>query len=97
MFLFKGKEANARSLVKAISWRTLGSIDTFVLGLFFTHGNMGVAGKIAGTEVITKICLYFFHERLWAQIKWGFRPHTADVVPAKPTPIVPDAMPDAGR
>lgn len=80
MFLFKGKEQNARSLANAVSWRILGSIDTFVLGLIFTHGDSSVAGKIAGTEVITKILLYFFHERLWAQTSWGFRLKPRDAV-----------------
>ncbi|EQB01732.1 DUF2061 domain-containing protein [Sphingobium baderi] len=70
MLLFRGKESNPRSLVKAISWRTLGSIDTFFLGLLFTQ-NMKAAGAIASTEVITKILLYYFHERAWAQIGWG--------------------------
>ncbi|MGC4250292.1 MAG: DUF2061 domain-containing protein [Sphingobium sp.] len=70
MLLFRGKESNPRSLVKAISWRTLGSIDTFILGLLFTQ-NVKAAGAIASTEVITKILLYYFHERAWAQIGWG--------------------------
>jgi uncharacterized membrane protein len=70
MLLFRGKESNPRSLVKAISWRTLGSIDTFLLGLFFTH-DLKAAGSIASTEVVTKIALYFFHERAWAQVGWG--------------------------
>lgn len=96
MFLFKGKEENARSFLKAVSWRALGSIDTFVLGLIFTHGNSSVAGRIAGTEIITKIALYFFHERMWAQIGWGFRQNKTEGV-ANATPAVPDATPDAGR
>ncbi|SCW72621.1 Uncharacterized membrane protein [Sphingobium faniae] len=70
MLLFRGKESNPRSLVKAISWRTLGSIDTFILGLLFTQ-NVKAAGAIASTEVVTKILLYYFHERAWAQIDWG--------------------------
>lgn len=70
MLLFRGKESNPRSLLKAISWRALGSIDTFVLGLIFTQ-NLKAAGAIASTEVITKIALYFAHERVWAQIGWG--------------------------
>lgn len=70
MLLFRGKESNPRSLMKAISWRTLGSIDTFLLGLLFTQ-DVKAAGAIASTEVVTKIALYFFHERVWAQIGWG--------------------------
>jgi uncharacterized membrane protein len=70
MFLFRGKETHPRSLMKAVSWRTLGSIDTFILGLIFTS-SLKAAGSIAGTEVITKILLYYFHERAWAHILWG--------------------------
>lgn len=70
MILFHGHEAHARSAVKAISWRTLGSIDTFVLSWLFT-GSAKAAGAIAGTEVITKIGLYYFHERVWSSIHWG--------------------------
>ncbi len=70
MFLFKGHEGHSRSLVKAISWRVLGSIDTFLLSWFFTS-NAKAAGAIATTEVITKIVLYYGHERIWSSIKWG--------------------------
>ena len=70
MILFHGHEAHARSVVKAISWRTLGSIDTFVLSWLFT-GSVKAAGAIAGTEVITKIALYYFHERIWSSVHWG--------------------------
>ena len=70
MFLFRGRESHPRSFVKAVSWRTLGSIDTFILGFIFT-ADLKTAGSIAGTEVVTKILLYYFHERLWALIPWG--------------------------
>jgi uncharacterized membrane protein len=70
MFLLRGREAHRRSVVKAVSWRALGSVDTFVLGWFFT-GHAGVAGAIASTEVLTKTALYYFHERAWAGVKWG--------------------------
>jgi uncharacterized membrane protein len=77
MFLFNGLESHPRSLVKAVSWRTVGSIDTFILGLLFTGGDAKVAGSIAGTEVITKIALFYFHERAWSLVHWGRRPATA--------------------
>lgn len=76
MFLFRGKETHPRSLVKAVSWRTLGSIDTFILGLIFTS-SLKAAGSIAGTEVITKILLYYFHERAWANVRWGTKAEVA--------------------
>jgi uncharacterized membrane protein len=70
MFLFKGHEQHSRSFAKAVSWRVLGSIDTFLLSWLFT-GSPKAAGAIASTEVITKILLYYFHERVWSSIKWG--------------------------
>lgn len=70
MLLFNGHESHSRSLIKAASWRFLGSIDTFLLSWFFT-GNPKAAGAIALTEVLTKIVLYYFHERIWSSIHWG--------------------------
>ena len=70
MFLFSGREAHSRSLVKALSWRILGSIDTFLLSWFFTS-SVGAAGAIATTEVLTKMVLYYFHERAWSAVSWG--------------------------
>ncbi len=78
MFLFRGLESHPRSLLKAVSWRTVGSIDTVVLGMLFTHGNAKVAGSIAGTEVVTKILLFYFHERAWSLVRWGHRPSAED-------------------
>lgn len=70
MFLFRGHESHSRSFVKAASWRLLGSIDTFILSWFFTS-SAKAAGAIATTEVLTKIVLYYGHERVWSSIKWG--------------------------
>ena len=36
-------------------------------------GKLHLGAFIAGTEVITKIGLYYFHERAWARVKWGLR------------------------
>jgi uncharacterized membrane protein len=72
MFLFRSHERHRRSFVKAVSWRVLGSIDTFLLSWLFT-GNPKAAGAIATTEVITKMILYYFHERAWSSINWGFK------------------------
>lgn len=72
MFLFKGREAHSRSFAKAVSWRVLGSIDTFVLSWLFTS-SVKAAGAIASTEVLTKMVLYYFHERAWSAIGWGMK------------------------
>lgn len=77
MLLFRGQEAHSRSLVKAVSWRVLGSIDTFLLSWLFT-GSPKAAGAIATTEVLTKMVLYYLHERAWASVKWGVRTQPDD-------------------
>ena len=64
------RDAPKRSLIKAVSWRVAGSIDTFILSWIFT-GNLKIAGTIASVEVFTKIALFYFHERLWMRIRWG--------------------------
>ena len=70
--LLLGCEQHRRSLAKAVSWRTTGTIDTFVISYIVT-GRVALAGAIAGVEVVTKIILYYFHERVWAAIPWGRR------------------------
>lgn len=53
-----------RHIAKTISWRIIGTIDTMLLSWFVTGSwKMGVA--IGGIEVITKMILYFLHERAW--------------------------------
>ena len=66
----KADATHARSIVKTISWRMLGSLDTMLLGYIFTS-SLVIAGSIASTEVATKIILYYLHERGWSHIRWG--------------------------
>jgi uncharacterized membrane protein len=70
MSWLQGFEAHRRSLVKAVTWRSLGSIDTFLISYIIT-GRVTLAGSIAGTELFTKFVLYYLHERIWAVIRWG--------------------------
>lgn len=65
-----GKEAHRRSFVKAVSWRILGSIDTFLISWLVT-GHPVIAATISAIEIITKIILYYFHERIWGKVRWG--------------------------
>jgi len=59
-----------RSLAKAISWRVTGTIDTFLISWLIT-GQLLLASGIAFTEIMTKICLFWAHERVWNRIDWG--------------------------
>ena len=78
MFLFNGREAHSRSFAKAVSWRVLGSLDTFVLSWLFTQ-SFQAAGAIAVSEVLTKMVLYYFHERAWSNVSWGLSEPTKPV------------------
>jgi uncharacterized membrane protein len=60
----------ARSIAKSISWRVVGSIDTFILGSLISH-QAKIGAIIASSEVLTKLALYYLHERGWAHIRWG--------------------------
>ena len=59
-----------RSIVKAISWRVTGTVDTIVVSFLIT-GHVGTALKIGGLEVFTKIMLYYGHERVWEKLSFG--------------------------
>jgi uncharacterized membrane protein len=56
-----------KSIMKAVSWRIVGTIDTMVISYIIT-GRVTVAVSIGGIEVFTKILLYYLHERFWAHI-----------------------------
>jgi len=66
-----GSDTPIRSIVKAISWRIVGTIDTLLVSLYVTNGELGTSSAIASIDFITKMVLYFFHERVWNTIKWG--------------------------
>jgi uncharacterized membrane protein len=72
LFIFRGGESHFRSILKAISWRTLGTLDTFAISWFMT-GKIAMAGSIAGLEIVTKVVWYYLHERIWAAVSWGRR------------------------
>lgn len=58
------------SLLKGITWRIVGSIDTILLAWIYT-GNPVMGLKIGATEFFTKVFLYYIHERIWNKVKIG--------------------------
>jgi uncharacterized membrane protein len=65
------KESHIRSIAKSISWRVLGTIDTIIIS-YLIIGEPIKALSIGGIEVLTKITLFYFHERLWLKIPKDF-------------------------
>ena len=60
-----------RHIAKTISWRIIGTLDTIILSGLIT-GSWGIGLAIGGVEVVTKMVLYFLHERAWYKLsKFG--------------------------
>lgn len=55
------------SVLKTISWRIIGTIDTIVISFLLT-GKLELALSIGGIEVFTKMILYYLHERAWLKV-----------------------------
>ena len=60
----------SRSFYKALTWRILASLDTFLVSFIIT-GRFDWATSIAIFEIITKSIIYYLHERIWNRVKWG--------------------------
>ncbi|WP_308990378.1 DUF2061 domain-containing protein [Mariniflexile litorale] len=69
-FNSKIKNSNSRHIIKTFSWRAIGTLDTIMLS-WLISGNPLIGLKIGSAEIITKMSLYFFHEKLWYRINYG--------------------------
>lgn len=56
--------AHKRHILKTITWRIIGTVDTMILSWIIT-GNWKWGVAIGGVELITKMVLYYLHERAW--------------------------------
>jgi uncharacterized membrane protein len=64
------KEKNYRSLVKSLSYRVTGTIATFIISYLVT-GEVKFALSIMSVDFISKIGIFYLHERVWDKIKFG--------------------------
>ena len=65
-----GDDSKSRHLAKTFSWRFIGTLDTMLLAWFIT-GNPMTGLKIGMAEVVTKMVLYYLHERAWYKVDFG--------------------------
>ncbi|QRM88716.1 DUF2061 domain-containing protein [Lacinutrix sp. WUR7] len=63
-------ESRKRHVAKTITWRFIGTIDTMTLA-WLISGDPLAALKIGFAEVVTKMLLYYLHERAWYKINFG--------------------------
>ena len=53
-----------RHALKTVTWRIVGTLDTFILSWIIT-GSVEIGATIGAVEIVTKMVLYYFHERVW--------------------------------
>ncbi len=63
-------EKRVRSVVKGFTWRLFATLDTVLIAWLITN-QLKFALSIGGIEVVTKVGLYYLHERAWNKIKLG--------------------------
>ena len=83
----KPKVERKRHITKAITWRIIGTIDTWLISYILVYyiGDTPekateAASYIAGLELITKTILYYFHERIWYRLSFGFTPRVRHII-----------------
>jgi len=68
----KSLVSHKRHVMKTITWRLVGTIDTILIG-WIISGNPLIGLKIGSVEIITKMILYYIHERVWYKTNFGVR------------------------
>jgi uncharacterized membrane protein len=57
-------DPRSKSIMKTLTWRVVASTDTLIIAWVLT-GNFEAAGSIMSIEIVTKMFLYYVHERTW--------------------------------
>ena len=64
------RETHARSVMKAVSWRVMGTMATSALVFIFTR-KLVLSLAVGGFEFVSKIGLFWLHERAWDRLRYG--------------------------
>lgn len=75
-------ETNKRTWVKAITWQLLGLVVMTTINIWYLDNwldSLGLALLLAGTGIV----MFYVHERLWTQVRWGLR--TAHLAVTEPS------------
>ncbi|MBR9756921.1 MAG: DUF2061 domain-containing protein [Algicola sp.] len=70
-------ESRKRHIAKTVTWRFIGTLDTMTLA-WIISGNPLAALQIGFAEVITKMVLYYLHERAWYKVNFGLNKRSKD-------------------
>ncbi|MEJ7812697.1 MAG: adenylyl-sulfate kinase [Gemmatimonadaceae bacterium] len=63
-------ETHTRSVIKAVSWRILGTLATSLLVFAFTR-RFALSLAVGAVEFVSKIGLFWMHERIWDRVQVG--------------------------
>ena len=66
----ENQETHIRSIAKAVTWRTGGTIVTFAVAWVLTR-QIELAAQIGFLDTAVKIGAYYSHERLWNRLNFG--------------------------
>ncbi len=86
------EESATRSIIKAFSWRILATVTTALLVYAFT-GSTDLAVTIGSLEAVSKMVLYYFHERMWNRLHVGRKPMTGAARVVEPALASPNGKP----
>ena len=76
------KDAHHRSILKALSWRVVATFATMSIVFAFTQKVVLSVG-VGAVEVVIKLILYYFHERIWGILGIGRKEHPLSSLPVK--------------
>ena len=65
-----GLVSKKRHIAKTITWRVVGTVETIVLG-WIISGDPTIGLSVGAAELVTKMVLYYFHERAWYSSNYG--------------------------
>jgi uncharacterized membrane protein len=69
--------SHKRHVLKTITWRIIGTIDTILLG-WVISGDPTIGLSVGGAELATKMILYYIHERAWYRVDFGVKRRSKD-------------------
>jgi len=76
------KETKRRSIMKTISWRICATTTTMLIVYIFTR-RLELSLGVGLVEAVSKMILYYFHERAWGATSWGCIKHPLSQISLK--------------
>ena len=67
---YKMKDTRKRTVAKTITFRALATITTMLI-VYLLTGHLALSLGVGALETVSKLFLYYGHERAWERIRWG--------------------------